>query len=121
MEKQLIVRNHCNGMDPDEVIEAILKTRGVGNIEEFLSPLDLDDVLNKYQLHNMESATEILLDAIKNNKKIFLNVDSDTDGVTSGAIMYRWLKAAYTAPDWHISQGKSHGTSPHRSPSVCPH
>lgn len=111
MEKQLIVRNHCNGMDPDEVLETILKTRGVGNVEEFLSPLDLEDVLNKYQLHNMESATEILLDAIKNNKKIFLNVDSDTDGVTSGAIMYRWLKAAYTAPDWHISQGKSHGTS----------
>lgn len=111
MDKKLIVANECNGMDADEIIAAILSSRGIEDPDEFLNPSEDDEIFDKYQLNNIRAGAEIIIDAIKKQKRIFLNVDSDTDGVTSGAVMYRWLKAAYTAPDWHVSQGKTHGTS----------
>ena len=50
--------------------------------------------------------------AIRDDERIFLSVDSDTDGITSGAIMYRWLKdKGVSNVGYYVSQGKSHGTS----------
>lgn len=46
---------------------------------------------NPFELRNMRQAVDKVLSYIKNNKKIAIYSDIDTDGATSTAIMYRYL------------------------------
>lgn len=111
MEQVVEIDNFCFGQDPEEIIASILKSRGVTNVEDFLDP-DPSYIKEPEEIPRMEEAAKFILDAIKQGKKFYLNVDSDTDGVTSGAIIKRYFKHCFGINlPWHISQGKSHGTS----------
>lgn len=50
---------------------------------------------------------------VKNGNKIYLVVDSDTDGITSSTLIYDYLKKNYSeyhfTIDYHIPEGKEHG------------
>lgn len=75
----------------DNIIDKILKIRGIKNKEEFLFPSK--DVLHSYwELSDMKEAVKITTYAIQNNFKIGVYGDIDTDGVTSLAIIYHYLK-----------------------------
>ncbi len=98
------------GMYPEEMIDKILEQRGVKDKEHFLNPTE-DDLLPCDELYRIDDAAKIVLEGIRDNKKFFINVDSDNDGVSSGAIMYRYLSMQGITPSWYVSQGKTHGTS----------
>ncbi len=77
--------------DQDEIIENILKNRGVKTKkqkESFLSP-DYDKDLNDpYLLGDMEEAVALIEETIENKKGILIYGDYDADGVCGATILY---------------------------------
>src|SRR5699024_8386381 len=76
----------------ESVLDAILKSRGITNKEEFLNPLS-SSLSDPYFFKDMKKAVEIVKNAILNNEKILIWGDFDCDGVTSTSILYKTLKA----------------------------
>lgn len=102
------------------IVENILRARGIDDFETFLNPKLVDWFLPFESIPNLKEAAEEVVNNIDNTGTFFLSVDSDTDGITSGTIMYRWLWHHYRQKQhffedspikWYVSQGKSHGTS----------
>ena len=110
MKKVINIKNDCIGMYNEEIIDIILKSRGVKDDEHFLNPAE-DDIISYDSMYRIEEAGGIVCDGIRDNKKFFINVDSDTDGVCSGTIITRYLQGLGCEVDWHVSVGKTHGTS----------
>lgn len=103
-----------------DVIDEILTARGIKNISHFLNPTEAD-LLPATDLKYIQEAADIVMDALDEGKKFFVNLDSDLDGITSGTIIYKWLLWQITHSDlyrdknadevlmWSINEGKSHG------------
>ena len=106
------VDNFCYGQDVDTIVDSVLKSRGIKDVDEFLDPGE-EYISPPDDIPNLYTACSIVAEAANNGKRIFLNVDSDADGVTSGAIIKRYIEHCWSEQtiDWWISQGKSHGTS----------
>ena len=90
--------------------EAILKARGIEDVENFLS-FSYENIQSPYDLNGMEECAQQIYTAIENNYKIAILVDCDVDGFTSSAILYNYMKMRN--PDLHIDyyihEGKQHG------------
>lgn len=110
MERELIVKSDCRDMTTDEIIEELIKVRNIEDKEHFFNPKE-EDIYPSEFFKNIEEAGKIVIDGITRHKKFYVNCDSDTDGVMSGAIIIRYLKQQGVNPYWHISEGKTHGTS----------
>lgn len=112
MESNLEVETYCFGQSVDEIIDSVLEARGIQDVDEFLDPGE-EYIKPPEDIPNILEACSIVKKALDNGKRIFLNVDSDTDGVTSGTIIKRYIEHCWPGQtiDWWISQGKSHGTS----------
>lgn len=65
MKKKLNVKNDCRGMFPQEIIEAIMESRGVKDIDEFLNPSLEKHLLPLDDLKNVEEATDIIISGLK--------------------------------------------------------
>lgn len=106
-----ILKNPDQPMSNDFLF-SLLKNRGVTNINEYIKGecniLDNIDLLDR----DVSRAAHIIIEGIKNRKKFFLQVDSDTDGVTSSAILYLYLQdiSNHTIDiTWRMHTGKQHG------------
>ena len=88
-----------------------LNNLGITSVDSFLYKPKPSDYENPWKLENIDKIVEILNWGFENNKEFFLQVDSDTDGMTSSAIFYNYFKMLY--PDAHITyrvhDGKEHG------------
>ena len=78
------------------VFQKLLHARGINqeNLNDFLNP-QLESLKNPYLFADMKKAVDIIIEAVKNNKKIAVYGDYDVDGTTSGFILaeaFRWLK-----------------------------
>ena len=88
-----------------------LENLGIKETNSFvMEPLPSDE--ESYEnLDNIKEACIELYKSFEENKKIFLQVDSDADGYTSSAIFYGFFKQLY--PDakieWRLHDGKEHG------------
>jgi single-stranded-DNA-specific exonuclease len=106
MEYTLIGKNNY-AFNP---IEQILKNRGIEDVESFLSPSE-SNVIHHSKLKNIYEGVEMLLNHIEKGSKIFVQVDSDMDGIASSSILINYLKK--TIPkvkiQWRIHEGKQHG------------
>lgn len=102
----------------DDYLGSILKSRGIGDVETYLHPTK-DLLLDPQLLNNIEMGVEALHHFLKNNGKLFLQVDSDTDGYTSAAILYNYIKRVDPNADiiLRFHEGKQHGVIPHTVPS----
>ena len=78
-------------MTEDEIINTILQDRGIKDVGHFLCPTE-DDLLPLDALKNIKEAADIVNHAIDYSYKIAILADTDLDGLTSGAIIYRYLK-----------------------------
>lgn len=107
MEK-IKVLSDCRGMYEEDVIEHIFKSRGIEDFDKFLNPTE-DDILPYQSLPNMDAAVDMLHQKIADNSKICTLADSDTDGISSGTIMTRYLHDLGIDADTFIDTGKSHG------------
>ena len=91
-------------------LPTILKDRGVEDIENFIHPSKKCE-LNPYKLENIKEAAEKLLFHLRNNSKICFNVDPDTDGFTSSAILWLYIKSTFSNADlsFMVHEHKQHG------------
>jgi single-stranded-DNA-specific exonuclease len=92
-------------------IEDYLKSLGIEKTSSFLEKPSPEDEEHYSKLDNIELAIDELHKSFTNNKKIFLQVDSDADGFTSSAIFYAFFKRVF--PDanieYRLHDGKEHG------------
>ena len=73
------------------IVDTILKNRGIENRSLFLSPTDQDDT-SALKFKNIDMGIEMFLAHIITSSKIGLVVDADADGITSSSIMYQYIK-----------------------------
>lgn len=91
-------------------LKTILKNRGVEDIEGFLSLSE--DAVNHYSnLINIDEAAECLIKHLRKKARIFIQVDSDVDGVTSSSIIINYIKRVFPEAniEWRMHEGKQHG------------
>ena len=90
MEKlQWKVKHKVDFTQEVDVLETILLTAGVENIEKFLAP-SKEDTFDPFLFRNMKEGLELLHNNLKG--KIFIKVDCDVDGFTSAAYMKQFIQ-----------------------------
>ncbi len=87
------------------VISTILLNRGIAEPNNFITPTE-NALLDPFLMLGMEKAAERILKAINDNEKIAIYGDYDVDGITSTAIMVKFLRShkadvIYYIPDRH--------------------
>ena len=108
MKKKWNISIDGRGMDEDEIIDAVLKARGIDDPDTFFYPTE-DDLLPLDALKNIDKAYEVTMKAINNGWNFHIHGDVDCDGCTSAAIMYRYLKNFTDKISISINEGKVHG------------
>ncbi len=106
MKYQLIGNN-----DTQNIIETILRNRGVNNTQKYLKLTD-DVVQSGWDLSNMQTAVQCFLEHYEARDKILVMPDEDSDGYTSSAMLYLYIKSL--DPDYPVeymmhSRPKMHG------------
>jgi len=108
MIKQLTARIDGTSMDDEEIIEAILQSRGIDDLSAFLAPTE-DDMVDFDELIGLHEAYVTIEDAITMGEKFLVLADVDVDGCSANAIMVRYLRARGADVQCVINQGKEHG------------
>lgn len=108
MQKKWTVKHDCRGMTTSEIIDTILSDREVEDVHALLNPTE-ECLIPFEAMKNIDRAAQIILDGIENGKKFLVHYDVDMDGVCSGTIATRWLKAHGANVSCCINQGKEHG------------
>lgn len=94
--------------DDFEIIEAILDSRGIEDISDFLKPKE-DDMIPFDELKGLDEAYRIIDDAITMGEKFIVLADVDADGCSSNAIITRYLRKCGADVECVINDGKKHG------------
>jgi single-stranded-DNA-specific exonuclease len=84
------LRNKYDFNKKEDIVTSLLKARGISDIQEFLSP-SINVLNSAYLLGEMGLVVARILSAIKNNERICISADPDSDGVCSTAIMVRYI------------------------------
>lgn len=95
-------------MYEDEVFDTILKQRGIQDAKHFLNPTE-EDLLPLDSLYRIDEAYIRINRAIEENENIGILFDTDTDGITAGTIMTRYLRHFTDDIFTYIDDGKQHG------------
>ena len=120
MKKIILKKNSLDSYRKDSgsshhsLLANYLMTLGIKeeNVNKFINHPDINDLDDPWKLKNMDiavNAAKTILDSGKAN--IFIQVDSDTDGWTSSAILIQYLRKRYPfAPlQYSLHPGKEHG------------
>lgn len=89
----------------DDLVKKILAGRGFvtqQDIDKFLSPTIKEYMPDPFVLRDMEVAAKIIADAVCAGKKIAVYGDYDVDGITSTAVMVKYLQALNVDVLWHV-------------------
>ncbi len=78
------------GKNNGDVLETLLKNRGVKNTDAFLNP-SIEEIPGFEKLFNSTQAAEKILKAVQENKKIVVYGDYDVDGITGVSILWSFL------------------------------
>lgn len=95
-------------MCESEIVETILNDRGIKDIEHFLNPVE-DDLLPLDSLLYIDKASGIIESGIENNRQFGILWDTDTDGISSGTIIHRYLLHYTDRVSSYVNEGKAHG------------
>lgn len=79
-----------NKVNFSNILESVLKNRGINEIREFLNPNE-SHVEPMYLYDNVDIAVEKIFNHLKDDSKISIVVDEDADGYTSFATIYQYL------------------------------
>lgn len=91
-------------MNINEIILKLLNKRGITgdrDITEFLSPKPLR-TYDPFLMKGMKEGVSLIVESIKNNKKICIYGDYDADGVTSVSIIKSIIDTASDRADYYI-------------------
>ena len=108
MNKKWIILEHERNVGSNDIIEKIFETRSISDPEEFLFPSE-KNWIDCNKLKNIDVASDLLVKHLRNNSKINVFMDVDTDGVCSGVMVYQYLQKLNANVDWCINIGKEHG------------
>ena len=108
MEKKWVVKHDCRNMETSEIIDTILKDRGVEDAMALLYPSE-ECLIPFEKMKNIQRASSIITKNIENDGSFFVHFDTDTDGVSAGSIAVRWLRNHTDRISYGINQGKEHG------------
>ena len=100
-----------NNLKADEdFFKNFLKERHIKDLAAFLHPTEKEQY-DFMLLDNIVTAANCLIKHVENNDNIFIQIDSDTDGYTSAAIIYLYMKKINPSIciDWRVHDGKQHG------------
>ncbi|MBC2581600.1 single-stranded-DNA-specific exonuclease RecJ [Clostridium sp. DJ247] len=92
----------CTGVS--EIIVSILANRGINTeekIRRFMNP-SIEYMYNPFLMKDMDMGTNIIIDSIKQGKKIVVYGDYDADGIISTYILYSALLRCGAAVKYHI-------------------
>ena len=103
-----IVKNDCRGLYEEEILQKIMKSRGIDDYDAFVYPSE-DNFISYDKLPNIDKAYNEVLDALVNKHKIAVLFDTDTDGISSGTIITRYLRKFGGDVTPFINGGKKHG------------
>ena len=95
------IKEISNVFNIDKYIAAILIQNigfDINKIRKFLEP-KLEDLHDPFLIKGMDKAVDIILDYIKNNKKILIYGDYDVDGITGVAVLYNFLTDNFNIGD----------------------
>lgn len=112
--------NHIKKDQTDNFIAAYLNTLGIpfDSVDSFINTPKDTDQDNPWELENMNVATRVAYHMLKDGAHVFVQVDSDTDGYTSSAVLINYIKRRF--PNVKISYalhpGKEHGIVPANIP-----
>lgn len=97
--------------DTGDIIEDILLSSGVENIEMFYYPDKFDVETSWKDLSNMERSVKILNKSINNDEKIGVLVDDDADGFSSASAISKYISLVGNKENivWFFHNEKSHG------------
>ncbi|MCY6356688.1 single-stranded-DNA-specific exonuclease RecJ [Clostridium sp. ZS2-4] len=89
----------------------ILVNRDIKDIEEVKRFMNssLKDMHDPFLMKDMDTGTDIILDAIDEGKKIVIYGDYDADGVTSTTILYKALLKLEANVEYYIPDRESEG------------
>ena len=108
MEKILTAKIDGRKMSDAEIIDAILESRGIEDIGEFLRPSS-DALIPFEEMKGLDEAYQVIDDAITMGEKFLVLADVDADGCTSNAIITRYLRKCGAEVECVINPGKKHG------------
>lgn len=74
----------------EDVVDHILQIRGIEEKEKFLNP-EIGDIPNFENLHDTESAAQLIIKHIKEGNKIVIHGDYDADGICSTSLLWDFL------------------------------
>ena len=106
----MIYKQKTNLQGTEDFLEDFLKERHIADLETFLHPTAAEQY-DFMLLDNIVSAANCLIKHVENNDNIFIQIDSDTDGYTSAAIIYLYMKKMNPSLciNWRVHTGKQHG------------
>lgn len=95
-------------------LEDYFRNQGISKLESFLRAPQDEDQESPFGLSYIYEGLEMLRKHVSRGSTIFLQVDSDTDGYTSSAMIYSFLKTLNPALEihWAIHPNKEHGMVP---------
>ena len=95
-----------------DIVGSILERRGISDDEAkriFLNPSLMGQMPDPNVLKGMAEAVQIVADFIKTKKKIAIFGDYDVDGITSAAILIKFLKELDADVIWHLPDREAEG------------
>lgn len=108
--KYKLKKNSIN-LEIGRYVEQYLESVGIEDVSSFIRGPKPEDEESYTNLDNIEETIEVLYKGFKENKKFFLQCDSDVDGITSSAIFYSFFTRLF--PDanieYRLHEGKEHG------------
>ena len=103
--------DYYSGTSEDDLLRHVLSCRGIADadMEKFLNPSVKEYMPDPFVLHDMREAAQIISNAILNNEKIAVYGDYDVDGITSTAILVKYLRAVGADVIWHLPTREGEG------------
>lgn len=108
MKKEWNIINKKGAENVEGIIESVLKSRNIKDVNHFLNPV-FDDLLPIEDLSNITKALDIIIRGIEDEKRFSIFYDSDTDGISAGTIIYNYLLNFIPEVGQVYNIGKSHG------------
>lgn len=98
-----------DNINPGILLREMLKYRGIEDPEAWLQ-VSKENENSPALLKNIEEVAEVLHSVIEMNGRVYIQVDSDVDGFTSAAIIYKFLMDNFNLEiNLGIHEGKEHG------------
>ncbi len=94
----------------NEIIKRILESRKINDFDRFFRPPP-ENLIPLSKLKNIDKAYDMICEAKQLGYRVLIVADNDVDGVTSSAIMYRYLRQImpHRQISYTIQSGKVHG------------